>query len=60
MLQPFEVLSTVTAVPFFSSPRTVDEVLAAERKFTVEEHLTTAAVPVDADVLLDAEPVVDT
>ena len=47
-------------MPFFSSPRMVEEVLAAERKFTVEEHLTTAAVPVDADVLLDAEPVVDT
>ena len=60
MLQPLDVLSTVTAVPFFSSPNQVDEVLAAERKFTVEEHLTTAAVPVDADVLLDAEPVVDT
>lgn len=60
MLQPLDVLSTVIAVPFFSSPRMVEEVLAAERKFTVEEHLTTAAVPVDADVLLDAEPVVDT
>ena len=65
MLQPFEVLSTVTEVPFFSSPRMVEEVLAAERKLTLEEHLTVAAVSVEADVLplvvvLDAEPVVDT
>lgn len=44
--QPFAVLTTVTAVPFFSSARMEEEVLASERRFTLEEHFTVPAVPV--------------
>ena len=59
MHQPFAVLTTVTAVPFLSSARMEEEVLASERRFTLVEHFTVPVVEAtvsDGAMVVPVEP----